>query len=177
MFSLARVVQVERDECWKPSFETDETWVKPHQSCGVIAVFNTQELLFQLLTKVKEKLLLISLPVSQGKSSKFAYNYFMLETSSLKKTFEIQCSITYWISWHGCMIFLPLRETIEESVKRRHLWQSWAKQGAARCPECNAASSIGFRGCKQSGLQGRVWGRYRTLFTNSSNTNNYKTLW
>ena len=79
-----------RDECWKPSFETDETWVKPHQSCGVIAVFNTQELLFQLLTKVKELLLLISLPVSQGKSPKFAYNYFMLETSSLKKTFEVQ---------------------------------------------------------------------------------------
>ena len=77
-----------RDECWKPSFETDETWVKPHQSCGVIAVFNTQELLFQLLTKVKELLLLISLPVSQGKSPKFAY--FMLETSSLKKTFEVQ---------------------------------------------------------------------------------------
>ena len=76
------------DECWKPSFEPDKTWVKPHQSCGVIAVFNTQELLFQLLTKVKELLLLISLPVSQGKSSKFAY--FMLETSSLKKTFEVQ---------------------------------------------------------------------------------------
>ena len=68
---------------WTP----DETWVKPHQSCGVIAVFNTQELLFQLLTKVKEKLLLISLPVSQGKSPKFAY--FMLETSSFKKTFEV----------------------------------------------------------------------------------------
>ena len=43
-----------------------------------------------------------------------------------------------------------------------------------RSPECNADSSIGSWGCKQIGLQGRVWGRYRTLFTN---TNNYKTLW
>ena len=85
-----------------------------------------------------------------------------------------KCSITYRITRHGCTIFLPLRETIEESAKRRHLWQYWAKRGAARCPECNADSSIGSRGCKQIGLQGRVWGRYRTLFTN---TNNYKTLW
>ena len=54
------------------------------------------------------------------------------------------------------------------------LCQYWAKRGAVRCPECNADSSIGSRGCKQIGLQGRVWGRYRTLFTN---TNNYKTLW
>ena len=66
--------------------------------------------------------------------------------------------------------FLPLRETIEESAERRHLWQYWAKRGAARCPECNADSSIGFRGCKQIGLQGRIWGWYRTLFTD---TNNY----
>ena len=44
------------------------------------------------------------------------------------------CSITYRISWHGCTISLPLRETIEESAKRRHLWQYWAKRGASRCP-------------------------------------------
>ena len=71
--------------------------------------------------------------------------------------------------------FLPLRETIEESVKRRHLWQNWAKRWAARCPERNTDSSIVSRGCKQIGLQcRRVWGRYRTLFTN---TNNNNTLW
>ena len=58
-----------------------------------------------------------------------------------------QCSITYRITRHGCPIFLPLRETIEESAKRRHLWQYWAKRGAIRCPECNADSSIGSRGC------------------------------
>ena len=33
------------------------------------------------------------------------------------------CSITYQITRHGRTIFLPLRETIEESAKRRHLWQ------------------------------------------------------
>ena len=33
------------------------------------------------------------------------------------------CSITYRITRHGCTIFLPLRETIEESAERRHLWQ------------------------------------------------------
>ena len=43
-----------------------------------------------------------------------------------------QCSITYRIIGHGCPIFLPLRETTEESAKRRHLWQYWAKRGAAR---------------------------------------------
>ena len=85
------------------------------------------------------------------------------------------CSITYRITRHGRTIFLPLREAIEESAKRRHLWQYWAKRGAARCLECNADSSFGSRGCKQIGLQGWVWGRYRTLFT--TNTNNYKTLW
>ena len=62
------------------------------------------------------------------------------------------CSITYRIIRHGCTIFLPLRETIEESAERRHLWQYLAKRGAARCPECNADSSIGYRGCKQIGL-------------------------
>ena len=82
------------------------------------------------------------------------------------------CSITYRIIRHGCTIFLPLRETIEESAKRRHLWQYWAKRGAARCPECNADSSIGSRGCKQIGLRGRVWGLYRTLFANTDNYEN-----
>ena len=71
---------------------------------------------------------------------------------------------------HGCTNFLRLRETIEESARRRRLWQYWAKRGAARCPECNTDFSIGSWGCKPIGLQGRVWGRYRTLFTN---TNNY----
>ena len=74
------------------------------------------------------------------------------------------CSFSYRFTRYGCTICLPLRETIEESAKRRHLWQYWAKRGAARCPECNADSSIGSRGCKQIGLQCRVWGRYRTLF-------------
>ena len=59
-------------------------------------------------------------------------------------------------------------------LKSQHLWQYWAKRGASRCPDCNADSSIGSRGCKQIVLQGRVWGRYWTLITN---TNNYKTLW
>ena len=36
---------------------------------------------------------------------------------------KIYCSITYRITRHGCTIFLPLRETIEESAKRRHLCQ------------------------------------------------------
>ena len=83
---------------------------------------------------------------------------------------QMKCSITYRMT----RFFLPLRETIEKSAKRRHLWHYWAKRGAARRPECNADSSIGSRGCKQIGLQGRVWGRYRILFTNP---NNYKTLW
>jgi len=81
------------------------------------------------------------------------------------------CSITYRITRHGCTIFLPLRETIEKSAKRRHLWQYWAKRGAAWCPERNADSSIGSRGCKKIGQQGRVRGRYRTLFRQ------YRQLW
>ena len=46
------------------------------------------------------------------------------------------CSITYRITRHGRTIFLPLMimETFEESAKRWHLWQYWAKRGAARCP-------------------------------------------
>ena len=72
----------------------------------------------------------------------------------------LHCSLTYRITRHVCTIFfLPLRETIEELAKRRHLWQYWAKRGAARCPECNADSSICSRGCKQIGQQGRVGGR------------------
>ena len=59
-----------------------------------------------------------------------------------------KCSITYRITRHGCTIFLPLRETIEESAKRRHLWQYWAKRGAARCPECNAPEAVNKSGCK-----------------------------
>ena len=102
------------------------------------------------------------------------WDYWFYLPGTEVNTNHQKCSITYRSTWHGCTIFLPLRETIEESAKRRHLWQYWAKWGAARCPECNADSSIGSRGCEQIGLQGRVWGRYRTLF---ANTKNYKTLW
>ena len=38
--------------------------------------------------------------------------------------------------------FLPLRETIAESAKRRHLSKYSEKRGAAGCPEWNADSSI-----------------------------------
>ena len=34
----------------------------------------------------------------------------------------LHCSISYRITRHGCPIFLPLRETIEETAKWRHLW-------------------------------------------------------
>ena len=42
-----------------------------------------------------------------------------LKSENLEKE---KCSITYRITRHGCQIFLPLRETIEESAKRRRLW-------------------------------------------------------
>ena len=73
------------------------------------------------------------------------------------------CSITYRITRHGCTIFLPLRDTIEESAKRRHLWQYLAKRGAAKCPKCNADSKIGSRGCKQIELQGVGVDQYQQL--------------
>ena len=90
----------------------------------------------------------------EGALSDYHNTRYPCDTITIGKP-SFQCSITYRITRQGCTIFLPLRETIEESAKRRHLWQYWA------CRECNADSWIGSQGCKQIGLQGRVRGRYR----------------
>ena len=90
------------------------------------------------------------------------FQSFLFNSISLKS-----CSFSYRFTRYGCTICLPLRETIEESAKRRHVWQYWAKPGSARCPESVADSSIGSRGCEQIMLQGQVGGRNGTLFANT----------
>ena len=51
---------------------------------------------------------------------------------------NIQCSITYRITRHGCSIFFTTEGDNWRVSKTKASVAVWAKRGAARCSECNA---------------------------------------